>query len=116
MRLFAYWDLGQLPQTAATVLHLKHGDAVCVYIDSNELLTVLGEGNVGRTAGFGIYGGRQGSQPTVIRHAIVAIERNVNVTPLIMFIVFSSITGFADFGEARVACIHAPLATLAWVI
>jgi hypothetical protein len=49
----------------------------------------------------------------VIRHAIVAIERNVNVTPLIMFIVFSSITGFADFGEARVACIHAPLATLA---
>jgi hypothetical protein len=32
-----------------------------------------------------------------------------------MFIVFSSITGFADFGEARVACIHAPLVTLAWV-
>lgn len=55
------------------------------------------------------------ASPTLIKHAIVAIERNVNVTPLIMFIVFSSIIGFVDFGEARVACIYAPLATLAWV-
>src|SRR5919109_261802 len=55
------------------------------------------------------------ANPTLTKHTIVAIERNVNVTPWNMFIVFSSITGFADFGEARVACIHAPLIILVWV-